>query len=98
MNKKTKINLQHLAKLANISILANEEAKFQKQLEEILEFVNQLNELNTENIKSTAGVIKKENVFFKDGQSSSGNCDLKHLKIQDLAGRKYFVIQKVKWE
>jgi len=98
MKKKTKIDVHHLAKLANISISAEEEPKFQKQLEEILEFVNQLNELNTKNIKSTARVIKKGNVFFEDGEVAPRKCDLNLLKVKDVVNKKYFVVKKVKWE
>lgn len=52
-NKKNKLSqedVEHAAKLARIEITANEKEIYSKQLSSILEYVDKLNEIDTENI------------------------------------------------
>jgi aspartyl-tRNA(Asn)/glutamyl-tRNA(Gln) amidotransferase subunit C len=61
-----KINIKHIAKLANLSLSSDEEQKFTSQLEETLEYVEELNEVDTQNVKPTNQVTGLENVTRKD--------------------------------
>lgn len=61
-----KINITHTAKLANLTLTAEEEKKFEKQLEATLETVNELNEVNTDDIEITSQVTGLENVMDDD--------------------------------
>ena len=63
INKKT---LEHLAELARIEIDDKEEKKLLKDIQEILSYFEQLNDLNTENIKPFDGGTKNENVLNQD--------------------------------
>lgn len=56
----------HIAKLARLKLDENELQNYKKNLEEILEFVDTINHVNTENIGETIGINEKYNVFRKD--------------------------------
>ncbi|MBL7159108.1 Asp-tRNA(Asn)/Glu-tRNA(Gln) amidotransferase subunit GatC [Candidatus Microgenomates bacterium] len=58
--------VNHVAKLANLKLTPKELKKFQKQLSSILEYVNQLKELDTKNVEPTSQVTGLENVFRED--------------------------------
>ncbi len=64
--KITKEQVGHVAKLAKLSILDDEKEKFALELEKILTYVEQLNELNTEGIEPTSHAVRLENVFRED--------------------------------
>ncbi|MDO8460820.1 MAG: Asp-tRNA(Asn)/Glu-tRNA(Gln) amidotransferase subunit GatC [bacterium] len=61
-----KINVSHVAKLANLSLTKEEKEKFEKQLSETLDYVNQLKEIDTNNIEPTSQVTGLENVVRND--------------------------------
>lgn len=56
----------HIAKLARLNIPEDEIENYKKILEEILDFANIINNVNTENIKETVGTNDRYNVFRKD--------------------------------
>jgi len=68
MNIKT---VKHVALLANLKLSQKEIKKFQKQLSEILDYVNILNKLDTKGIEPTSQVTGLENVFRKDKPTPS---------------------------
>jgi len=55
-----------VASLARLKLSEKEIAKFQKQLSEILQFVNSLLEVKTENVSPTSQVTGLTNVFRED--------------------------------
>lgn len=68
---KTKVKLsleevRHVAKLAGLRLTKDEEIKFQKQLSEIINFVDKLAEVNTKDVVPTSQVTGLENVFRED--------------------------------
>lgn len=62
----SKDQVKHIAKLANLKLTSAEINKFQKQLSEVLEYVEQLNKLNTKKVEPTSQVTGLENVFRED--------------------------------
>lgn len=66
-----KINIPHIAKLANLTIAADEEEKFEKQLSSILSYIEKLNELDTTGVKETSQVTGLENVTREDTSAPS---------------------------
>lgn len=66
-----KINVKHTAKLANLYLSPGEEKKFEKQLSEILTYVEQLNSVNTKGTKITSQITELENVTREDNSSFS---------------------------
>lgn len=61
-----KINVTHVAKLANLSLTEKENKLFESQLEETLKYVEQLGEVDTKNVKPTSNVTGLENVLAED--------------------------------
>ena len=61
-----KIDVPHVAKLANLPLKPEEKDKFEKQLSEILSYVEKLKEVNTKNVEMTSQVTGLENVTRED--------------------------------
>lgn len=61
-----KIDVAHVAKLANLPLKPDEEKKFEKQLSEILSYFEKLKEVDTKNIETTSQVTGLENITRED--------------------------------
>jgi len=88
------MDISKVAQLARVSLKEHEKEKLQKDLDHILDYVAQLNELNTDKIESTSHVLNLENVFRKDA--------IKHWVVRDellkyapLVEGKFFKVPKV---
>lgn len=66
-----KIDVVHVAKLANLPIKDGEEKKFEKQLSEILTYVDKLKEVDTKTVAPTSQVTGLENVTREDETTPS---------------------------
>ena len=66
-----KIDVGHVAKLANLPLNPQEEKKFEKQLSEILSYIERLKEVDTRNVEPTSQVTGLENVTREDETSPS---------------------------
>ena len=64
-------DVKHVAKLANLTLTEEEIKKFQGQLSQILDYVNQLQEVDTSGIKETSQVTGLENEFREDEVNQS---------------------------
>ena len=58
--------VNHIAKLANLNISSEEIEDYKKNLQDILEFAEIINGIDTNNIGETIGANEKSNVFRKD--------------------------------
>lgn len=61
-----KINVSHIAKLANLPLSTQEEKKFKKQLAEILDYIGKLNEVDTSGVEPVSHITGLENVVRED--------------------------------
>ncbi len=66
-----KIDVNYVAKLANLRLMPYEEQKFGKQLSEILSYVEKLKKVNTKNAASTSQVTELENITREDESKPS---------------------------
>lgn len=64
--KLTKDQVKHVAKLANLPITDEELEKYSEQLSKILEYVEQLNKVDTSVVEPTFNVGNLKNVERKD--------------------------------
>lgn len=62
----TKEEVEHVARLARIKISESEKEIFSDQLSEILNYVGQLNKVDTTNVAATARVTEIINVMEED--------------------------------
>lgn len=66
MSRITIDEVKHVANLARLAITEEEADKFAKQLDAIITFAEQLNELDTDNIEPTSHVLDMKNIFRED--------------------------------
>ena len=62
----SKEEILHIAKLADLNIKEDEIDEYAKNLQDILNFVDVLNSVNTENVEESIGTVNNTNVFRKD--------------------------------
>jgi len=66
-----KLDIKHIAKLANLPISSSEEKKLESQLTETLNYIAVLEEIDTTKIEPTAHVTGLENVTREDVANAS---------------------------
>jgi aspartyl/glutamyl-tRNA(Asn/Gln) amidotransferase, C subunit len=59
-------DIRHLAELSNITLNKDEASRFKNDIENILGYVEQLNELNTDNVEPTYQIGTLQNVWRED--------------------------------
>ena len=59
-------DISHIAKLANLPLTDEEKKKFEKQLEETISYIQNLNEVDATGIEPTSQVTGLENVTRED--------------------------------
>lgn len=60
------IDVSHIAKLAKIPLKKGEEEKFSRQLSSVMEYIGQIEKIDTKSIKSRGQVTLEENRYRKD--------------------------------
>jgi len=88
-----KINVKHIAKLANLELSKEEEEKFEKQLGDVLSHIEELNRLSTSSVEPTAQVTQLENVMREDKlersltqEEATGQARLVHNGLFEVKG------------
>ena len=66
MSDQNKMDVSYVANLARIDLTSEEEVLFQGQLDQVLEYVEQLAELDVSNVEPTAHAVPLVNVFRSD--------------------------------
>ncbi|OGW85680.1 MAG: asparaginyl/glutamyl-tRNA amidotransferase subunit C [Omnitrophica bacterium RIFCSPHIGHO2_02_FULL_46_11] len=89
-----KINIDQIAELARLNLKPAERDKLAKDLEGILAYVSQLQELSADKVPPTSHVLPIENVFRKDFAKLS---DIREavLKHAPKCEGKFFKVPKV---
>ncbi len=97
MSKKnfTKKDVHHLAKLSALTLSEKEVEKYEKQLSETLEYIENLNELNTENVKEAHSVIDSKDVFFEDGEENKRGLTEKDVLKNAKVKNSQFVVERI---
>lgn len=86
--------VDHVAELCRIQLTDQERNKFTEQLNQILAYMDKLNELNTENVEPTSHVVPLKNVLRKDELSGSIDPGKVLANAPDKA-RGYFKVPKI---
>lgn len=92
--KLTTEQVKYVAKLGNLSLSSEEEDLYAEQLSEILDYIDQLNSVDTSNVEPTFNVTGKSSVWREDvaGESLSQE---EALKNAPKARNGYFVTKGV---
>ena len=64
--KVSKEEIEHIAKLANLNLTEGEIEKYTKDMDNIIDFVEVLNNEDTEGVEASKTVLEHYNVFRKD--------------------------------
>jgi len=75
----TKDEVQHIAQLARIGVTDEEVEKYQKELSAILDYFEQLKEVDTENVDSIGHITGMENIYREDTVQDFGNKGKKEI-------------------
>ena len=92
--KITREQVQHVAKLARLSLSDDEVATFTGQMADILAYVEKLNELDTDGIVPTSHAVPMENAFRDDVVQPSIGADAALANAPDRVGD-FFRVPKV---
>lgn len=66
MSRITIQDVEHVAKLARLDLQDDEKEKFAEQLDAILQYIQKLDELNTDDVEPTSHVLPLVNVMRED--------------------------------
>lgn len=84
MERISKDEVKHLAELSSISLSEEEISNLQTDLGNIVEYIEQLSELNTDDVEPTYSVSKNQNVWREDEINDYG---VKRDELLKLAGK-----------
>ena len=94
MTKITKEEVKKVAHLARLELNENEINNHAKQLEKILDYIRQLEKIDTDNVPCTTRAIEVPNVFRKDDLENS-DCNEELLELGPSIEDKYFKVPKI---
>jgi len=87
-------DVEHIAQLAKLEFTDAEKEKFTHQLNQILEYVEQMNKLDTSNVEPLSHVIELSNVFRAD-EVKQGVSTEEALKNAPSKTEEFFKVPKV---
>jgi aspartyl-tRNA(Asn)/glutamyl-tRNA(Gln) amidotransferase subunit C len=90
----SKAEVEHVARLARLELSEAEKEEFTGQLNGILQFVAQLNQLDTAGVEPTAHAIPVSNVFRPDRMTPSIDPELALANAPDRVDN-FFKVPKV---
>ncbi len=94
MTRITKEEVNKVAHLARLELNENEINNHAKQLEKILEYIRQLEKINTDDVPCTTRAIEVVNVFRKDERRNS-DCNDELLELGPSREDTFFKVPKI---
>ena len=94
MSKITKEEVKKVAHLARLELNENEINNHAEQLEKILDYIKQLETIDTDDVHCTTRAIEVVNVFRKDEKKSS-DCNEELLELGPSREDNYFKVPKI---
>ena len=94
MAKITKKEVRKVAHLARLELNETEINSHAAQLEKILDYIRQLEKINTDDVPCTTRAIEVINAFRKDEKKNS-NCTEELLELGPSIEDKYFKVPKI---
>ena len=94
MTKITKNEVKKVAHLARLELNEDEINHHAKQLEKILDYIKQLEKIDTNDVLCTTRAIEVINVFRKDEKKNS-DCTEELLELGPARQDKYFKVPKI---
>ena len=94
MTKITKDEVKKVAYLARLELNENEINNHAEQLEKILDYIIQLERINTDDVPCTTRAIEVINVFRNDEKKNS-DCNEELLELGPSKEDRYFKVPKI---
>ena len=94
MTKITKEEVKKVAHLARLELNENEINNHAEQLEKILDYIRQLEKIDTDDVPCTTRAIEVINVFRKD-EKKNFDCNEEILGLAPSKEDKYFKVPKI---
>ena len=94
MTKITKDEVKKVAQLARLELNEGEINNHAEQLEKILEYIKQLEKIETDDVPCTTRAIEVVNVFRKDEKNNS-DCTEELLELGPSREDQYFKVPKI---
>ena len=94
MTKITKEEVKKVAHLARLELNENEIKSHAEQLEKILEYIKQLERINTDDVACTTRAIEVINVLRKDKKKNS-DCIEELLELSPSREDQFFKVPKI---
>ena len=94
MTKITKDEVKKVASLARLELNEDEINSHAEQLEKILDYIKQLEEIETDDVPCTTRAIEVINVFRKD-EKKKFDCSEELLELGPSKEDKYFKVPKI---
>ena len=94
MTKITKEEVNKVAHLARLELNENEVNNHAKQLEKILDYIRQLEKIDTDDVPCTTRAIEVVNVFRKDERRYS-DCNEELLELGPSREENFFKVPKI---
>lgn len=89
-------DVRHIAQLTNIQLTDEAVLTYQKQLDETLQYVANLNDIDTEHTKPSSHPNQQQNVVFSDGATNSRLLNVKNAtKNAKHVMNDQFVVDKI---
>jgi len=95
MARLTRDEVSHVARLAKLDLSEAEINKFLPQLTKVVDFVSQLNEVDTKQVEPTSQTTGLENVFRSDKLQGETLTQDETLSGTELTQKGYFVVKQV---
>ena len=94
MTKITQEEVKKVAHLARLELNENEINSHAKQLEKILDYIRQLEKIETDDVPCTTRAIEVVNVFRKD-EKKNYDCNEELLELGPSREDEYFKVPKI---
>ena len=94
MTKITKEEVTKVAHLARLELNEDEINNHAEQLEKILDYIKELEKIDTEDVPCTTRAIEVTNIFRKDEKKNS-DCTEELLELRPSKEDKYFKVPKI---
>lgn len=95
MNKKSKIDINHLAQLASLSLSKKERQTYAKQLKDVLGYMELLEKIDTSKVKPTFQVIDEATNIWREDEAKPSFTQDEALSQAKKTHNGYFLAQNV---
>jgi len=97
MSSISKETIEHIAKLARIELTEKEKEKFSNELSSILNYVEKLNEVDTESVKAIQQITGLNNITRSDIEIRNPKSEIRNNILNEASSKKdnYFKVPKI---